>query len=237
MAPARIAMTDRTLALALDPATLTALRASGFHLYAFRPVTSSNKSGAPLVWGRVDSYLQSISLNFTSTALAAFLSTDSIAVDRPIDVGASIAVATGQIVAVSKSGTLSATSGAPTGDVYIASGANVAYVAGLAAAFNGLPMVPFCAFDLYPQVTVTMQPADAIFVMWATSTYDPAVYMQRSLGPGLLVAFGGATQRAVSYDITKGWQAGGAAWAMPVASGADLAATLILDPGSNHPLA
>jgi len=81
-----------------------------------------------------------------------------------------------------------------------------------------------------------MQPVDAIFVMWATSIFDPAVYMQQSLGPGLLVGFGSVAQRAVSYDIAAGWQASGASWAQLVASGADLAAALLLDPGHNHPV-
>jgi hypothetical protein len=229
-------MIDRTLVIAIDAATLTALYASGYHLYAFRPVTSSNKSGVPLVWGRVDAYLQSNSLSFTSSALAAYVSTDAIAVNQAIDVDASVAAATGQIVAVSTSGTLSVTGGAPTDDVYIASNTDVAYVSGLAAALGVPSSTPFCAFDLYPQVAVTMRPADAIFVMWATSTYDLAVYMQRSLGRGLLVRFGDSAQRSVSYDIMQGWETGAAAWATPVAAGANLVTTLILDPGSNQPL-
>ena len=80
-----------------------------------------------------------------------------------------------------------------------------------------------------------MQPTDAIFVMWATSAYDPGVYMRQSLGPGLFVRFDGASQRAVTYDIAQSWQYGRAAWAQTVAVTADLQRTLILDPGSNHP--
>jgi hypothetical protein len=98
-----------------------------------------------------------------------------------------------------------------------------------------MSMQPFCAFTLYPQVAVTMQPADAIFVMWATSEYDPSVYMQRSLGPGLFIAFDGAPERAVSYDIVEGWGPADADWAYAVETDADLTAILVLDPGPNHP--
>jgi hypothetical protein len=219
----------------MSGATLGALQQSGFHLYAFRPVTSSNKSGVPLVWQRLDTYLQTTPLSFVSEALSAYISTDNIAIDGTITVGASEAVSLGQIVSVDTNGNLTAADGAPTGDVYIASGANTNFTCGLAAPPAGMLEQPFCAFTLYPQVAVTMQPADAIFVMWATSTYDPAVYMQQSLGPGLLVGFGDATTRAVSYDIKLGWQADSAIWAQPVTPGSNLVATLIFDPGPNHP--
>jgi hypothetical protein len=228
-------MTTRTLSITMSSATLHALQQSGFHLYAFRPVTSSNKSGVPLVWQRLDTYLQTTPVSFVSEALSAYISTDNIAVDGAITVGASTPVSLGQIVTVDANGNLTAAGGAPTGDVYIASGANTNFTCGLAAPPAGTIAQPFCAFALYPQVAVTMQPADAIFVMWATSTYDPGVYMQQSLGPGLLVGFGDATARAVTYDINLGWQADSAIWAQPVTSGSNLVAALIFDPGPNHP--
>jgi hypothetical protein len=229
-------MPAQSLTISVSSGTLSALQQSGFHLYAFRPVTSSNKSGVPLVWGRIDTYLETIPLTFTSEALCAYISTDAVAVDAAITMGASIAVSVGQVVSVAAGGGLTVASGAPTGDVYIASAASASYTCGLAAALGAASAQPFCAFALFPQVAVTMQPVDAIFVMWATSIFDPAVYMQQSLGPGLLVGFGSAAQRAVSYDIAAGWQAGGASWAQLVASGADLAAALLLDPGHNHPV-
>ena len=229
-------MATQTLTISLSSATLDELQQSGFQLYAFQAVTSSNKSGVPLVWARVDSYLATITLTFDAGALSAYISTDGIAVDSAITVGASTAVAAGQIVSVAGDGTLTVASGAPSGDIYIASSATTAYTCGLAAALGQSPQQPICAFTLYPQVTVTMQPADAIVVMWATSTYDPGVYMQQSLGPGFFIDFNGATQRAVSYDMSQGWSASGAAWAKTIPSGTNLAAALILDPGHNQPM-
>jgi hypothetical protein len=229
-------MTDRALVITLDQATSSALQANGYHLYAFRPVVSSNKSGVPLVWTRLDTYLQSISIDFTSIALTAYISTDAIAVNQAVGIGVDTAVVTGQTVTVSAGGTLSVADNAPAGDIYIVSNATAAYTCGLAAEIDTQSVTPFCAFSLYSRFEVTMQPADAIFVMWATSTYDTAVYMQQSLGPGLLVAFDGTTQRTVAYDITDGWQTDNAGWAVPVASGANLVTTLILDPGHNHPV-
>ena len=81
-------MSDRTLTISLSSGTVQALQQSGFRLYVFRVVASSNKSGAPLVWARVDSYIESIVLGFSSTAFAAYVSTDAIAVDAPIVMGA-----------------------------------------------------------------------------------------------------------------------------------------------------
>lgn len=228
-------MSDRTLTISLSNGTVQALQQSGFRLYVFRVVASSNKSGVPLVWARVDSYIESIVLGFSSTAFAAYVSTDPIAVDAPIVMGATAPVGAGQVVSVADGGSLAVANGAPTGDVYIASAASARYTCGLGAEPAGMSMQPFCAFTLYPQVAVTMQPADAIFVMWATSDYDPAVYMQLCLGPGLFVAFDGVPERAVSYDIVEGWWPANAEWAEPVETGTDLASILILDPGPNHP--
>ncbi len=229
-------MTDRTLSITLDAATSSALQAEGFQLYAFRLVTSSNQSGVPLVWTRLDSYLESISIDYTSTSLTAYISTDTIAVNQAVQIGASTAAVTGQTVTVSTGGALSVANTAPAGDIYILNTADTAYTCGLAAEVDTQPVTPFCAFNLYSQTEVTMQPVDAIFVMWATSTYDTAVYMEQSLGPGLLVAFDGATLRSVGYDINQGWQTDGAAWAVSVPPGADLVSTLILTPGPNQPL-
>lgn len=228
-------MSDRTLTISLSNGTVQALQQSGFRLYVFRVVASSNKSGVPLVWARVDSYIESIALGFSSTAFAAYISTDAIAVDAPIVMGAIAPVGASQVVSVADGGGLTVANGAPTGDVYIASAASARYTCGLAAEPAGMSMQPFCAFTLYPQVAVTMQPADALFIMWATSDYDSSVYMQQSLGPGLFVAFGGVPERAVSYDIVEGWCPADAEWAEPVDTGTDLAAILILDPGPNHP--
>lgn len=49
-----------------------------------------------MVWGRIDTYLETIPLTFKSEALCAYISTDAIAVDAAITMGASIAVSVGQ---------------------------------------------------------------------------------------------------------------------------------------------
>lgn len=227
-------MATRTLTINLDPATLSALQASGFHLYAFLPMASSNKSGVPLVWLRIDSYLETIPITYTSTALTAYISTSPIAANQAVAVGASTPVAAGQTVYVASGGALNATSGAPTGDIYLSNDAGMPYTGGLTVAYQSA-VTPCCGFALYPSISVTLAPLDAIFVMWATSTYDPAVYMAQCLGPGLFVQFAGNAQRSVTYDITQGWGAGGATWATAVPAGANLVQTLIVNPGKNQP--
>jgi len=228
-------MTDRTLTINISSTTLSDLQESGFHLYAFRPVTSSNKSGVPLVWERLDTYLKVVILTFTYEDLWAYISSNGIAIDTQIAMGNHTEVSRGERVSVGDGGGLTVTTGGvPKGDVYIAGAAGARYTCGLAAAQNKMPAQPFCAFTL-SQTAVTMQPADAIFVMWATSNYDPAVYMQQSLGPGLFVKFGDAAQRTVSYDTGKDWQPTDAKWAQSVVSGTDLKTTLILNPRRNQP--
>jgi hypothetical protein len=67
-------MTTQTLTINIDPSILGALQASGFQLYAFRPVTSSNKSGVPLVLGNLNMLLEINSFAFTSDIFAAYIS-------------------------------------------------------------------------------------------------------------------------------------------------------------------
>jgi hypothetical protein len=96
--------------------------------------------------------------------------------------------------------------------------------------------VPFCAFSLFPGSGVVISPADSLFLMWATSTYDPGVYMASSQGAGFLVTFGGVAEREISYDITGGWSAQGAVWAKAVPYGTGLKPLLVAAPGRNKPL-
>ena len=227
-------MTTQTLTINIDATTLSALQGSGFRLYAFLPVTSSNKSGVPLVWARIDTLLQTTTISYDPTTITAYISTSPIAVNQAITVGTSNRVATGQTVNVASSGALNVTSGAPAGDIYFVNGASTSFTCGLAV--YEVAATPCCAFALYAGNSVTLAPLNAIFVMWATSSYNAAVYMAQSLGPGLFVQFDGNLQRTVSYDISLGWSASGAAWATAVPPGANLAQILILNPGQNQPL-
>jgi hypothetical protein len=231
-------MPTRTLTITMSDDTQRRLKDAGNSLYVFRAVASSNKTGVPLVWARLDakSYLSNIPVAFDTDAFCAYVSTDEIAIDSPVGVGTSIAVSPGDNVSIDATGNFTTRTAAPPDYVYIASGATTGYRCGLAAKSGGRAAQSFCAFELYAQGLVTMQPVHAIFVMWATSAYDPGVYMRQSLGPGLFVKFDDVMTRAVTYDISQSWQCSGAAWAQTVASAADLQRTLILDPGSNHPV-
>ena len=230
-------MPTQTLTITISDDTQRRLKDAGNSLYVFRPVASSNKTGVPLVWARLDpkSYFSKIPVAFETDAFCAYVSSDAVAVDTPVAIGTSIAVSPGQSVSTDSDANFTTITPAPPNDIYIASGATAGYRCGLAAKFGSRALQPFCAFELYAKGLVTMQPANAIFVMWATSAYDPGVYMQRSLGPGLFVGFDDATQRAVTYDISQSWQWGNTVWARAIALTADLAQTLILDPGPNHP--
>jgi len=227
----------QTLAISMSDDTRAHLKDGGYSLYVFRPVASSNKTGVPLVWARLDpeSYFSNIPVAFETEMFCAYISNDAIAVDATIGIGTSIAASPGQTAGVDAVGRMTATMAAPLDSIYIASTAATSYSCGLAAKFGSLAATPFCAFTLYPEGLVTMQPANALFVMWATSAYDPGVFMRQSLGPGLLVHFDDSTPRAVTYDITEAWQAGQAAWAQPIGSGTVLTSILISDPGRNHP--
>jgi hypothetical protein len=230
-------MPTQTLTITMSDDTQRRLKDAGNSFYVFRPVASSNKTGVPLVWARLDpkSYFSNIPVAFETDAFCAYGSTDAIAIDHPVGIGTSIAVSRGDIVRTDADGNFTTKTVAPPDYIYIASGATTGYRCGLAAKFDNRAVQPFCAFELYAQGLVTMKPVRAIFVMWAPSAYDPGVYMRQSLGPGLFVNFDDAMTRAVTYDITQSWQCSSAAWAQTVAVTADLTQTLILDPGSNHP--
>src|SRR5271170_2795951 len=178
-------MATHTLTITMSDDTHRCLKDAGNSLYVFRAVASSNKTGVPLVWARLDpkSHFLKILVAFEADAFCAYVSTDAIAIDHPVGISTSIAVSPGDIVSTDADGNFTTKTVAPPDYICIASGTTTGYRCGLAAKFDGPAAQPFCAFELYAHGLVTMKPVKAIFVMWATSAYDPGVYMRQSLGP------------------------------------------------------
>ncbi|MDJ1159086.1 hypothetical protein QNA08_12650 [Chelatococcus sp. SYSU_G07232] len=224
-----------TLTISLSPATLSALSSGGFSLYAFRSVESSNRSGAPLVWQRFARYTATTTVT-VGDQVYGYDSTDPITVNGTVRIGSSTGspVVVSQVLTVDTIGTISVANGGPPDTILFDSTAEQRYTCGLAAPLDSGNQVPYCAFDLYA-MSVPVAPLRAVFVMFATSVYDPGTYMATSLAQGLYVDFADADAHSVAFDMTTGWSAGSAAWAKVVAPNTSMQGVLIRVPPHNRP--
>ncbi|MDN3556117.1 hypothetical protein [Halomonas maura] len=227
-------MSETCLEIQLSNATLDSLRTGGYALFVLLPVVSSNQSGVPLVWLCRENYLATIRVVIPETNLG-YIATASIAADRTIAIGSQTPVACHQRVDVGASGTLSTTTGELPGIYFDSASGAPRYTCGLARRGDGEP-APYCAFDLYPDLTVSLAPSPAILAFFATSRYRPGTYLEASLGAGLYLPTPPGTTTRVGYDTGDGWQADAGAKASQVPSGTPLAERLIERPPPDVPL-
>lgn len=234
-------MAGGTLTIKLAKGSAARLKASGFQLYGFRQVISSNKSGVPLVASRLGDaqFVDTISVDPSLRHFSVYISLDRIAVDHAVFAGDQAGIREGELAEVSTTG-IEPKSGGTAGAVTVLSMAERAMVCGLSAAAmfpaNDGPAVPYSGFDIEVGAQVVIAPTASILLMWATSTYDLSVFMAKSLGRSVLIATDLADD-TIGFDIDAGWQwPAGALWAKAIPPNAELKPLLVLEPGHNRPL-
>ncbi|GGX93462.1 hypothetical protein GCM10007160_21300 [Litchfieldella qijiaojingensis] len=226
-------MSATFLEIALSNDTLEQLKSSGYSLYVFLPVMSSNKSGVPLVWECRQNYLANTTITIPE-ANVGYISTDDIAKNRSISIGSQASVSCGQMLTVSATGTLSESASQLPG-IYFTNDSSTSYRCGLARQASE-DLVPYCAFNLSAKLTVSCALVDAAFVFFATSTYDPGTYLEASLGQGIYLETQPGGTTTATFDLGNGWSAmtdGRSSTIVP--QGANLVETLIQRPSHNQP--
>lgn len=191
---------------------------------ALPPLPPSPGGGAPLVWQARTNYLQKTTVAWDA-AVQAYVSDCPIADQGKIVVGASCPVGLGQTVNVSATGGLSTTGGGGEGAVSIVSQGAAVWTCGLSEGAAGV-FAPTCAFPLYAYAMDVLTPQDRVFLMFAEQGLAPGSVIVTAYSQGLLVD-AAAADRAVSFDLARGWSAGGATWATPIPPQANLATLLI----------
>ncbi|EPC03677.1 hypothetical protein L861_19275 [Litchfieldella anticariensis FP35 = DSM 16096] len=228
-------MSTSYLEIILSDDTLTKLKSSGYSLYLFLPVMSSNKSGVPLVWECRQDYLGNTKVPIPSQNIG-YISTDIIDKNQTISIGSQISVACGQTLLVSPAGTLSAQANELPGIYFTSASASPRYSCGLAKQ-GSKGAVPYCAFDLYAALTVACIPINATFAFFATSIYDAGTYLETSLGQGIYLEMPPGGTTAATFDLDDGWHAMTAEQSSTIVpQGTKLVDILIQRPQHNKPL-
>lgn len=212
--------------------TLTALANSGFYLYGFKAVRSSDQAGRPLVWLRTPNCAQTTIVDWTNE-FEAFIS-DSTIVDDQIIVGTSVTILLGQTWQVESSagGPVYADGSEP--DISILNLTSQPFTCGISETQNGIAS-PLCAMPLNGNSLSVISPVEKLLLLFSTASVSTGSVIDGAFslkGPGayslaILVDLTDESYRSVSFDINDGWSWGGYAWAKQISSVASLVPFLI----------
>ncbi|MFT3769744.1 MAG: hypothetical protein QM820_30270 [Minicystis sp.] len=215
--------------------TVEALALSGDSLYVLKAISASDQAGRPLVWLRTQHYALNTVLRWDEQ-YAAYTSFTPIAPHTPISIGASYAIAPGQVLEVQAQGVGTVSDGSMPGQLAIDNQTTSPFTCGISQPHHvdgdEDASTPVCAFPLYGLHSQVFTPVAKVLLLFATDPIAPGTPVERAFAPGLLIDFSDAAARAVSYDINTGWSADSAVWATPVANQALLAPLLIEPPPS-----
>jgi hypothetical protein len=211
------------VSISMDAQTVEALYDSGYALYAFAAVQCSDQAGAPLVWMKPP---------FAETTVVEWpakyaVYTASPGAGEPVVPGFSVPVALGQTLTVQPSGIGVVTEDGTAGAVTILNGTASPFRCGISQRGSGGGMAPVCVMPLYGNFSQIIVPLPQILLLFATESLVVGETVSLAPGPGVLVDLGGASQRAVSFDVNEGWDWGKATWGTPVPAGTPLAPLLV----------
>ena len=152
--------------ITMSAASVKALLASGSSLYGFRAVGSSDQSGRPLIWCRVQDYSTTTTLSWLGDE-EAYTSPSSIEPRATITVGFAAGVALGQTLQVKAGGVGEVVAG-PAGLRSIRNTTEQPCTCGLAQALDGAAPTPYCAFPLHGLNLQTFTPESKVLLAFST---------------------------------------------------------------------
>lgn len=218
-------MTSFTLHVTLDDTTRASLKASGYNLYAMCSVTSSNRSGLPLVACAVGNLFQT-NLITIDADLMVYVSSSQLAVDNVIQVNAQCGISSGQQAIIDSSGSFSTRSlpQAPA-SIWIVNNSGSPCTVGSGRTVQG-QATPVVGFSAENGETVALGSSDQVLLFFATSTYTLGAVLEVALGQGLLVDLSSLPTSPVTpipySNAAGGWNIGSATWGKIYDSGTDL---------------
>jgi hypothetical protein len=206
--------TEYTVTINMDPNTCTALYNSGYYLYGFKAVISSDKAGCPLLWFRMDStkFGQNTYIEW-SNQYQAYTSSDPISADKKIRVGNYVNIGIGQEWRI---GETDASKSKLPGTISIRNSTGKQLTCGISEECDVTGKIaPVCAFPLYGDNLATITPSEKILLMFATKRIEPGtaieqfsrggMSIQDAFSPGILVDLTGSSERNLVFNINWGW--------------------------------
>lgn len=208
--------------------TVAQLNQQGYLLYGFKAVQTSQKGGVPVVWFAFNSattpFLSSATINWTEQYQGYVTNAQAIT-NGQIRGETSWDMTLGQVVDVT---TGDVTDGGTPSALSLNNLSSNPFTCGISQVQGGVP-TPMCAFPLNGNHMDVIAPIEIILLMFATQVNNTGTVIEQAFSQGLLINLTSAQQRAVSYDINKGWSTPGGqqGWATTVQANADLVPLLI----------
>ena len=243
-------MPERRLEIRMAPETVSTLQRSGFVLYVFRAVRTSNPSARPLIWRKRDRYSARTVLRW-GAELRAFTSFDGILPGKEIFPGFDLPMAPGRTLRIGPGG---------IGEVVDDPGVlptnrrssygfhqtdSISIRCGLATPGQDRAE-PFCAFELLPGFAEVVTRTEKVLSIFSSHELDPGTVVETlfdpgeapgsgsgsvrsGVGPGLLLDLENRDQQVARFDTESGWHSDDPD-ARPVAATENLVPLLVEKP-------
>jgi hypothetical protein len=221
-------MQSNTALISMSPDTLHGLRNSGYTLEMFRVVNTNDDGAMPTVCFSFNQYLERTALTWTDQA-KAYTSATAINVGATIAALFSIAIEPGQILTIDESGVGSVTADGIPGTICVRNTSGRSFTTGV---MSSGPDAPLCAVALHGQDLKVIELTTKVLLLFSGSSAIPGTIVDRSQGPGVMVDYADeftcvhGLERALNFDLDKGWSWDGGPWAQSVPPGADLKSLL-----------
>lgn len=222
--------------LSLAPATVEALVAGGYSLYAMFAVQMTNAAARPTIGFATQSITASMAIEWTAD-VSAYTSSSPIVNGGIIRIGYETPVAPGQTLVVTAGGIGQVKAEGPPSKISIANTTAGRFTSGFARAVSGEGVpIPIYAVPLSGNQTNVAAPLPKVLLQFTTADLRPGTLVERfamrlfamaSYSPSLLVSAAENEVRELSYDINAGWDWGAYSWAQIIPANADLAKVLI----------
>jgi hypothetical protein len=213
-------------AITMSDTTAESLSRSGYTLQAFQVVLTNDSLTMPTIWFTTTKYSTLTELMWTDQA-KAYTSATPIIIGTLIVVGFTTDIAPGQVLVINSAAGTGAVEGGgvpctlgienTTGHPFTVGASATATVQG-----NPQPCSPLCAAPLYGTDLKLIELTKRVLFVVGGSRALAGTVERCSQGPGVMVDFTEAAQRALAYDINTGWSWGGGAWAFDVRPDTDL---------------
>ncbi len=232
-------MADYQVTIAVNPNTLTNLVNGNYSLYGFKAVQTTQSGGLPLVWLRMDEYLENNVIEW-DRQYQAYTSNSEIIANGRVVVGFYADISLGQMLNVAADGPGAVVGGGPSTAISIANSTAAVFTCGLSE-MAGMTTNPISTFPLDGNKMDDFTPLEKVLLIFSTNqmktgTAIDYLYGANSLASdnpaGVFIDLTSTRQCAVSFDIDNGWDWGGYAWATQIPSNSSLVPLLIEDGNS-----
>jgi hypothetical protein len=225
-------MPDQEVVITMDRATLAAVAESGYWLYAFGAVESSDAAGQPLVWMCTQAYSVHTYVTW-GDELEAYTAPGTITWDRRVRPGFSAPAGQGQLLVVAeRTGVGDVTDDGSARGISVLNATPAQMVCGISRRGES-GFAPVCSLPLYGGALQSVVPLASLLLLFSPVASAVGTPARIATGPGVLLDLARTRRHAVRFDINAGWDWGGEPWGEAVSATTDLK-PLLMRPVTFH---